>query len=104
MAEAVRGGRPPGVAQHATFAGARLLLSSDAAHASDGVDEELLGRHGGAPTVLPKVRALLGAGPAGSVEDNEELYELGLPRDLDRGAHAETLTAWCVLQHYVSMA
>ena len=54
MAEVPGGGRPPGISRHATFAGARLILSSGAAHVSDGVHEELLVRHRGAPIALSR--------------------------------------------------
>ena len=80
MAAPPGGGRTPGAARPATFAGARLLLISGAAQVSDGVHEELLSRHQGAPTALSQVRALLEAGPSGAIENVED--ELGLPRGL----------------------
>ena len=80
MAAPPGGGRTPGAARPATFASARLLLISGAAQVSDGVHEELLSRHQGAPTALSQVRALLEAGPSGAIENVED--ELGLPRGL----------------------
>ena len=79
MAADVPGWRAATTSYQGTFAGARLLLSSDAAPISDGADQEFVARCRVAPTALAVARELLEAGPAGAINNIEVFYTLGLP-------------------------
>ena len=75
------------MASSGTLVRARLLLELRAAPVGDALADQAADRSR-TPGAFATARSLLEAGSAAAVDNVEELYEIGLPRDLPGGLAA----------------